>query len=279
MKDFWRNHGLWVLFAGAVIAVAMAVLSYFSATSPLVNVAGVVTSPFRTVYSATVGWFTNKQNYFRDITALQEENAELRRQIAEMEEDVRQARADIAENQRFRSLLGFRQQRRDLSDLEPAAVMEHNVSNWTSSLTINKGSEQGIELNDCVLDENGVLVGFVSEVGWNWATILTLVDTDSSLGAKIFRLEELCVASGSFALMEQKLLRLDYLPPDCQLLAGDLIVTSGLGGFVPEGLVIGTVDAVQLDDSGSASYAIVTPRADFDDLTQVFVLKSFEIVD
>ena len=61
-------------------------------------------------------------------------------------------------------------------------------------------------------------------------------------------------------------------------MAGDIVVTSGLSGHYPSGLVIGSVEEVRLDDSGAASYAILDPAADFDALTEVFVIKSFEIV-
>ena len=57
--------------------------------------------------------------------------------------------------------------------------------------------------------------------------------------------------------MGQSRLRLDYLPAGCELLGGDLVETSGLGGFYPSGLVIGAVEEVLVDDSGSASYAVL----------------------
>lgn len=279
MKNFLKNHGLWVLFAAAVIAVALAVMSVFSNTSsPLTNVANIVASPFRSAYTAVATWFNDKQNYYRDNTALEEENAALRKRIAEMEETVRQAETDREENQRLRELLNLREQRRDLSDLEAAYITEHNVSNWTSSLTLNKGTVHGVENGDCVIDETGALVGMISKCGTNWSTVLTLVDTDTSIGAQVFRTKDLGVARGDFSLMGGDRLRLDYLPADCQLLAGDLVVTSGLGEYYPSGLVIGSVEEVQVDDSGAASYAILAPAVDFASLTEVFVIKSFDIV-
>nr|WP_326186091.1 rod shape-determining protein MreC [uncultured Oscillibacter sp.] len=279
MKNFLKNHGLWVLFAAAVIAVALAVMSALSNTSaPLTNVANIVASPFRSAYTAVATWFNDKQNYYRDTTALEEENAALRKRIAEMEETVRQAEAALDENERLRELLNLREQRRDLSDLEAAYITEHEVTNWTSSLTLNKGTAHGVEVNDCVIDERGYLVGIISECGTNWSTVLTLVDTDISLGAQVFRTKDLGLAQGDFSLMGEDRLRLDYLPADCQLLGGDLVVTSGLGEYYPSGLVIGSVEEVQVDDSGAASYAILTPGVDFASLTEVFVIKSFDIV-
>lgn len=279
MKNFLKNHGLWVLFAAAVIAVALAVMSTLSNTAaPLTNMANIVASPFRSAYTAIATWFNDKQNYYRDTTALEAENATLRQEIAKMEETVRQAQAALDENERLRELLNLREQRRDLSDLESAYITEHTVTNWTSSLRLDKGTAHGIEVGDCVINETGYLVGVINDAGTNWSTVLTLVDTDTSLGARVFRTGDLGLAQGEFSLMGQNRLRLDYLPADCQLLGGDLVVTSGLGEYYPSGLVIGSVEEVQVDDSGAASYAILIPSVDFSALTEVFVIKSFDIV-
>ena len=278
MKNFLKEHGLWILFAGAVIAVAMAALSFFSVTSsPLVNITKTLTSPFRSAYTAVATWFNDKQNYYRNTTALEEENAALRQRIAQMEEDIRQAELDSDENQRLRELLELREQRRDFQ-LEAALITEHAVSNWTSSLSLNKGTAHGVENGDCVIGATGALVGIVREVGVNWCTVLTIVDTDTSLGAQVFRTKDLALAVGDFSLMEENRLRLEYLSAGSQLLGGDVVQTSGLGGFYPSGLVIGTVDVVQIDDSGSASYAVLIPSVEFDDLTEVFIIKDFDIV-
>ena len=278
MKNFLKGHGLWVLFAAAVIAVALAVMSFLSTTSsPLANVAGVLSSPFRSAYTAVATWFNDKQNYYKDTTALEEENAELRQQIAKMEAQIRQAQDDSEENAFLRDLLGLQTQRRDFV-FENARVTERSVSNWASSLTLDKGTNYDIAVNDCVVDATGNLVGIVSEVCYNWCTVLTVVDTSTSMGAQVFRTKDLGVAVGDFSLMGDGRLRMDYLPADCQLLGGDLVVTSGLGGYYPSGLVIGSVEEVQKDDSGASSYAVLVPEADLDSLTEVAVIKSFDIV-
>ena len=279
MKDFLKNNGLWILFAGAVIAVALALLSYFSTnTSPLVDLANTITSPFRAVCTSVAGWFVDKQNYYEDVTALKEENEALKQQIAEMEATVRQGAADSQENVFLRDLLDLRKQRRDLADFETATVMERSVTNWTSSLTLDKGSVHGVEEGDCVIDGQGNLVGRISEVGYDWSTVLTVVDTDTSLGARVYRTQDIGIANGDFALMERGQLRLDSLPVSSQLLEGDLIVTSGLGGYLPPDLVIGSVSSLQADDSDTAVYAVLTPAADLGSLTEVCIIKSFEIV-
>lgn len=278
MKNFLKNNGLWILFAAAVISVSLALMSYFSTSSaPLVNLVNVAVSPFRSAYTAVATWFNDKQNYYRDVTTLLEENAALRKEIAKLEADLRQAADDSKENEILRDALELRKQRRDL-ELESAIITERAVTNWTSSLTLNKGTSHGVEAGDVVIDGTGSLVGVVRKAGWNWCTVLTLVDTDTSLGAQVFRTKDLGLAVGNFSLMEENRLRLEFLPAGCQLLDGDLVQTSGLGGYYPSGLVIGTVEEVLVDESGAASYAILAPSADLDALTEVFVVKSFDIV-
>lgn len=277
MKNFLKNNGLWVLFAAAVISVALALLSFFSNTSsPLTNLVNTVASPFRSAYTAVATWFNDKQNYYRDTTDLLAENADLKRQIAEMEAEIRQARADSAENKRLKELLGLQEERPDLMrDIVLCTVTEHTATNWAATLTIDRGTNDGLEVGDCVIDETGAMVGSIREVWSNGATVLTLVDTDTSLGAQVFRTGDLGLAQGSFSLMGSNRLRLDYLPADCDLLGGDLVVTSGLGGHYPAELVIGSVEETQMDDSGAASYAILIPAADFGALQQVVVIRSF----
>ena len=131
--------------------------------APLTNLAGIITSPFQSAYTAVSNWIADKQKYYEDYTALEEENAELKKQIAEMEEAVRRSEKLEEENRNYRDLLNLQQAHRDLtSDMESAYVIEHEVSNWTSSLTLNKGTASGVEVGDCVMDSTGAW--------WAWWT-------------------------------------------------------------------------------------------------------------
>ena len=280
MKRFLEKRGLWLLLAIAVVAVTLAAMSIFSSTaSPLGNIVGVITSPFRSAAQSVADWYNEKQDYFADNRALRAENEELKRRIAEMQADVRDAETALEENERYREMLGLREKHRSF-ELESARVLNRSQSNWTSSLTLNCGTDYGIAVGDCVITERYELVGVVSEAGYNWCTVLTVIDTDSSLGARVFRTGDVGLAQGDFALMGQGLLELSYLPNEgSQLLPGDLVLSSGLGGHYPADLTIGSVREVRTDDSGAASYAVVQPAADLETLTQVFVVKDFEIVD
>ena len=183
MKKFLKDHGIWVLFAAAVISVALAAMSFFSnSSSPLVNLAGTLSSPFRSAYASAAAWFNGKQAYFKDVQALEAENEALRKRNAELEAAARQAEKDSQENKLLRERLNLREQKYEL-ELESAIITEHTVTNWTSSLTLDRGTVHGVEAGDCVVSSTNDLVGIVSEVGTNWCRVLTVVDTDTSLGA------------------------------------------------------------------------------------------------
>ena len=279
MKDFFSKYGVWILAVAAAIAVTLSVLSYFSSTSTVLhNVAGIVTSPFRAVTEGVSHWVEDKKHYYQDYNDLLAENQALREEVAELRANAQQADRDREENALLRNLLDLREQRRDF-EFESAMVLEHSSSNWTRTLTLNRGTNHGVAVNNMVVSSEGYLIGVVTEAGVNWCTVQTIIDTDTELGALLFRTGDVVIAEGDFALMREKKLKVTYLPEGTALLVGDYITTSGLGGYYPSNLVIGTVESVEADENGLVQYAILTPMLDFDALTEVFLIKSFDIVE
>ena len=273
------RFGITVLALAALIAVLLSVMGYFSTTSaPLPNLAGMISTPFRSVSASFSEMLGNWSDYFTQFDALKEENRQLKLQIAEMEADVRQAQADREENARLREAAQLREQRRDLH-LESARVLVQDSSNWYSLLTINKGTAQDITVGDAVVTEEGYLLGVVTETGLNWSTIRTILDSESSIGALVFRNGGSALAQGDFSLMSEGCLSLSYLGTEPDVVAGDLIVTSGLGGYYPSQLVIGYVEEIRTSDNGLAQYAVLRPEMELDGLTQIYVVTSFDIVD
>ena len=218
MREFLEKYGLRLLIITTVCAVLISVLSFVSATSGfLQNAVGVLTYPFRSAVTAVAAWAEDKQRYYKDYSDLIAENEALRERVAELERDARQAEADREENALLRELLELREQRRDLT-FESAAVIDRESTNWTSALTLNRGTAHGVEKNDCVVSAEGDLVGVVSAVGYNWCTVLTVIDTDTELGARVFRTQEVAVAEGDLALMGEGKLKLSYLSAAAQRL-------------------------------------------------------------
>ena len=91
--------------------------------------------------------------------------------------------------------------------------------------------------------------------------------------------QQAAIAAGDLALMSQGKLKLIYLPDSSTLITGDLIVTSGLGGYYPYGLTIGSVEDVRTDDGGLARYAVLEPRCDPEGLTDLYIITDFDVVE
>ncbi len=279
MKRFLTKHGILVLSAATAVAVVLSLVSFFSSnTDLLTNIVHTISAPFRSASAAVSEWVGDNMRFAEEFDALKEENEALKLEIAKMEEQLRQAEADSDENQRLRKLLDLREQQRDLK-MESARIIQRDASNWASTLTLSAGTDFGVEIGDCVITESGYLVGIITEAGSNWSTCNTVIDTDFSMGAMIFRTGDVGVAAGDFNLMQEGRLQLNYLDADAAPQVGDLVVTSGLGGYYPSQLVIGYIREVMTDDDGLAQYAVLRPAVEIDGLQQVFVVKDFTVVE
>lgn len=280
MKNFIRQNGILLLLAALLLAAVTAAVSALlgGISNPLSNVLGVITTPIQGAVTSFAGWAEKIYNYSFEYELLEEENAALRKQVADLEQQAQDGEAASLENERLRSLLDLREKRRDFV-FESATVVSRSSTNWASTLTISKGSEQGVAVGDCVIDETGTLVGVVSELGLTWSTLITVVDAELEMGGLVERTESAGILEGDFSLMGQGLLKLSYLPENTELISGDLVVTSGKGGIYPSGLVVGTIESIRTDPSGMSRYAEVKPRVDLDSLFQVFVIKDFDIVE
>ena len=279
MKRFLSKNGIWLLAGVAVVVVVLCIISAVSSGTPFLrNAAGVIASPFRAAGSAVAGWFGGIGDHFDKVADLQQENDDLRAQVADLERQLRQAQKESEENQRLRDLLELQSQRRDLKTVS-ARVTERSVSNWASTLTLTRGTSAGVAIGDCAIDEYGNLVGVVTDAGLNGCAVTTILDTTSSIGATVFRTEQVAVAQGQLGLMSEGQLALTYVDEPDKLIAGDLVVTSGLGGYYPSGLPIGTVTELRTDTGGLTQYAVLSPKADIGALTQVFLITEFDVVE
>lgn len=280
MKDFFRHNGILLLVIAVLLALISGLVSFFlgGTAGPITNAVNFVTTPVRNGVNAFVNWVEGVYDYSFRYDQLVEENEQLKKRVAEMEEEVRAAAAANRENERLRNFSGLTQKRRDFVP-ELANVTAWSPSNWESSFTISKGSAMGVAVNNCVVDEYGNLVGVVTEVGTNWANVTTVVDTDIELGGLIGRTDTAAILEGDFSMMGEGKLKLTYIPENSELVAGDQVLTSGKGGVYPSGLVVGTVAEVHSDPSGMSRYAVISPETDLSNLQQVFVIKSFEVID
>jgi rod shape-determining protein MreC len=278
MKRIVNRKGLTVLGVVALIivlitAVTMSVSNgregFFGRT------VAAVTKPARSFFSQIADSLERLYGYMYKYDQLAEENAQLRLEIAQMEQTRREYQDILDENERLRELLSLSDRHSDYN-YATAKIIAWGGSSFSSSFTINKGSDDGLQLNQCVITETGYLVGAITELTATTATVTTIIDTDSGVGALVYDTGDTGVAMGDFNLMQRGLLTLPYLE-DADLLEGYTVVTSGKSGLYPPDLVIGKIIAVVSSSSGLDDYAILEPTADLSSLTNVYVVTEFTV--
>lgn len=280
MKGFFRSNGRVLIIAALLLSILLGASAAFSKgrSGPLSNFVTVITTPFRSGTAAVLDWADGVYGYIFQYKDLYDELDLLRQKVAELEETVRENQEAAQENQKLRELLGLQAKRRDFV-FESARITARSTSNWNSTLTLSKGASAGVAAGDCVVSETGVLVGVVQEVGHNYCHVCTIINPDIEMGGVVTRTYSAGILEGDFSLMEQGLLKLSYLPDKAQLVAGDEVLTSGTGDVYPSGLVVGKIQGVFTDPSGMNRYAVIKPSIDLDLVTEVFIIKDFDIVE
>ena len=279
MSDFFKSGKFKILTAVLAVLIAlMFVTAYLGGrASPLSQALGIVVAPLQKLSSnisgAASGFFEkflSAQQLYDENIALREEIRELREQLVDFEEYKR-------ENEHYREVLGLKEQNPEFT-FEPAEVIGRDPNDRFYGFTIDKGSLNDVSVRDPVITPDG-LVGWVSEVGLNYAKVSTILDVSVDVGAVDTRTRDSGVVTGDISLAAQGLCKLGYLPRESAVTAGDIIQTSGLssafGMVFPKGLIIGKVTEVRAEPSGIVLYAVIEPTAKITSVKDVFVLTSF----
>ena len=265
-------------FIGVAVVIVLCVLSalYSGVTgnpSPVTRIVSFVTTPVQPVATGISNFFSHGLSYFTDFDALQAENEELKRQIREMEQTVRDAELALEENAQLRQQAGQPERMRELTTIN-AEVIARNPGDWATTLTLDKGSNHGVELGDLVTTVDG-MAGYVSELYSNTCEITTVIDVEMQCGALITRTRETAIAEGDYDLMADGNLRLSYLTEDTSVVIGDTVETSGRGGVFPKGVMIGTVESVLPESNGISYYAVIRPFVDVDTISSVSIVTDY----
>jgi len=239
------------------------------------NIISAVTRPARVAMSHIADNLERAYNYMYDYDRLLEEKNVLEQELAQLQEDFRNYEDIMEENERLRGLLDLSARHADYN-YATAKIIAWGGSSFTSSFTINKGTDDGLKLNQCVITETGYLVGAITEITPTTATVTTIIDPDSGVGALVYETGDSGVAMGDFTLMQQGTLKLTYLE-NAELLEDYTVTTSGQSGLYPPDLVIGKITRVVSSRSGLDDYAVIEPAADIVGLTNVYVVTDFAV--
>ena len=238
----------------------------------LENAVNTVSMPVQKAVTSLYRGIANAREKKQTIASLNEEIAYLTKAKEELEGLTLKNDELQKENERLKSLLNVKELNPEESYIE-GSVIAKEPSGWFVTFTVDVGEEDGVSKDDPVLSGDG-LVGRVLSVSERSSVIITLIDARSSVSGMVERTRDNGICHGSLYVNDNdELLQMNYLPSGCELSTGDRIISSGLDGVYPKGLLIGTVRSVSRDAaSDEERYVVLNPAADFRHLEEVLSL-------
>lgn len=232
-----------------------------------------ITVPLQRMITHMAVGVADTYNKYFNYDALVQENDQLRQQVSDLTDQLNETKAAQQENESLRAMLGV-VGRSTKHTYAMAEVVGKTIDEWSAILTIDAGAAEGLSVNDCVVDEDG-MIGYITDVSEHAAQVTTVIDTNMQCGAMISRTRQIAVAEGDYSLMAQGTLKLDYLEKGTDVKEGDTIITSGSGGVFPKGLTIGTVTSVGTESDGMSDYAVLEPAVNINRVTRVYIITDY----
>ncbi len=273
MKKHTKRLLLWVVTATAVLLALTSVgaaVGRQTGSNALFSAVDYLFYPVQRLFSETTEKVSAFFKTVSDAKAYRLENEQLKAEVAQLNQTVREATSGTQENQRLHALLELKKEKKELDTVACRVI----ARDQDFAFRIDKGAKEGIRKNDAVITYDG-LVGKVTAVHQNSATVVPITRQNSAVGIKIVRNQMLAIAQGvhtaSFDM--GKTLTLSCLSEDKEIVVGDVLETSGLGGVYPAGILVGTVCDVKKNSTGEIETAEVTVSADPMQLHEVLVVR------
>ena len=210
----------------------------------------------------------------RDLREVQEDNERLEEELAQLRQDNARLKLKEKELDELRQLLGLREQYPEYETLG-AHIIGKSSGNWFQSFMIDKGSRDGLENGMNVLADGG-LVGIVTSVGYNFATVTTIINSGQYVSAMTARSSSSFLVAGSLDSYSDGLLRLENIALTADVERGDMVVTSNISDVYLPGLFIGYVEETVTDANQLLRSGTLRPAADFDSLDMVLVITTLK---
>lgn len=275
MRFFLRSKQFKVIVSVVLIIILLTASFVFigKRMAPQTDIAGTLTAPFRSLITGISHAVSDFFDNYNNGNELSLENAELKAKINELENKVADYEKTASENEFYKDYLEIKENNPDYT-FSDASIISRDPDDPYGGFTINKGSSSDISLYDPVITDGGI-VGYITEVGLTSCKITTVLSPEITLGALDNRTNDAGVVTGGLTLAQKGLCRFANLSRSCSVAVGDYVVTSGEGIF-PEGLLVGTVENIGVDEYNTSIYAEIKPFADASQIRSVMVITSFE---
>lgn len=273
MRQLFNTKLKIIIIVAVLLTATLSVMAGLTNHSiPELLVQGIV-APFRAAGTALTKTAERYYSYMFRYEALEAENEALKKQVAELQDTARKADATERENTRLRNTMKLLESHDTYEEVD-AYIIGWSSTDWSNTLTINRGTSAGITENMVAITDNGEVVGLVSQVGPNFAVVKTVLDSTLEISATIATSGYNGMVSGGYIEGNDKYLQMDYLPSSAIIRNKDQVVTSG-STLYPRGLILGSVVDAGFKETGVAKYAVLKPAAEISSLEQIFIVTNF----
>ena len=268
-----KKKAFLVLLVTIVLFIAIVITSLNnSKLGSLWNLFNTIVSPVQNALTFTRNKVDKTLSYFDDNKKIREENEKLKKRIDELEKENEELKELKTRNDMLMEALNIKNQLKEF-DYISANIIAKDPGNWFNVFTIDKGSTHGVNNNSVVVSSKG-LVGRVLVSGPFSAKVISIIDIDSAVSARLTKNRRYVDVKGDITLKDKGLCKMYNIQPDIDVAVGDSVETSGIGGIFPKGIKIGEVKEIRQVNNELDRYAIIEPAVDFNMLEDVFVLKS-----
>ena len=266
-----KNQYIFILLT--VLCIMMIVLSSVKDgfMNPLRNAVGTVLVPIQSGVNYVGYKLYSRWEKHKTLLEAEAENEKLNAKIDLLTEENNILKQNEEELKRLRDLYSLDQQYLQY-DKVAARVIAKDSENWFQVFRIDKGSKDGIMVDQNVMAKGG-LVGIVTDVGLNYATVRSIIDDESRVSCMGIQSSDTCIVAGDLQLFEEGRLRITNMKKEAVIQDGDRIVTSNISSKFLPGILVGYAIGIEEDEKRLRKNGYLIPAADFTDLREVLVLK------
>ena len=272
-----KNNTKYFLFGLSLLCVCMIGITTIkgSILNPLRTAVGYVLVPIQSGVNRVGGGLYNELSSVGKLKTALAENETLKTRVDELTEENTRLRSEQFELERLRSLYELDQEYMQYHKIG-ARIIAKDSGSWFSVFRIDKGSDDGIKEDMNVIAGSG-LVGIVTDVGANYATVRSIIDDSSRVSAMAQQSGDSCIVAGDLQLFKEGRLKLSYMEKDDDIKDGDMIVTSNISGKFLPGILVGYATDITVDYNDNLTKSgYLIPAARFDRLQEVLVITDLK---
>lgn len=263
---------LLLVLSGVCIVIMLLSFTLNISGGPLNAAAGYVFVPMQEGINKIGVWVTDKADNLKNLSDVMAENEQLRAKIDELTTELNSVKLEQYELDNLRTLYDLDQKYPSYEKVA-ANVIGKSSGNWFHIFTIDKGSNDGIEVDMNVIAGSG-LVGIVTDVGPNYAKVTSIINDTSKVSGMVTTTSDNLVVSGSLQSMnENMVIEFNNLNDrDGKVAVNDPIVTSAVSSVYQQGILIGYISSIETDSNNLTRSGTITPAVDFEHLEEVLVI-------